>query len=59
MPDEFIQRKHPCGFCNTGHHADCLDEIVYFRKHWLCMCPCKERDPRTVEGALDMEDAEE
>ena len=29
-----------CGYCGTGHHADCRGELGYYDRLWVCGCEC-------------------
>lgn len=39
---QIIRLDVPCGWCMTGAHKDCKQELVYPPKNWICGCKtCK------------------
>lgn len=35
---EVVRLTVPCGWCMTSDHANCLPELVYPPKNWICGC---------------------
>ena len=43
-----------CGWCITFNHSDCLHEMEYFGKLWVCDCLVCNRDyvPEHLRGVV-------
>ncbi len=35
---QIVRLEVSCGWCMTGDHKNCLPELVYPPKNWICGC---------------------
>lgn len=44
-----IQMQGKCGWCSTSNCDECIHELAWFEKLWICGCQCNAKwEPKNL-----------